>query len=273
MTEAQARAMGLTDEQIEALHLDSGGHNSPTDGHCLLEVCSMMSGEPFGDSPYCVDPVLAAFGHSWNDRLAEEDRQGLKKYIRPLLDTYKGPQLQIRRAFMALDWSWRTYAALWIEQVPELAEHAATLRAMAPITAELGEAERTAALDKVAAAARAAWAAWAARGARGARDARAAWAAWDAWSAWDARDAWAARDAWDARDARDAAAHAGTVAAYEAAKGCATYEEAREKADAVFMRHHDAVQASLHELFTNMINAKLDDAAQQGPEEIGRAHV
>jgi hypothetical protein len=243
----------MTEAQIAALNLDSGAHSDPQSGHCLLEVVSMMAGEPFGDSPQCVDPVLAAFGRSWNDRLGDVERQSLKQYVPMLVGTYKGPALQIKRAFMALDWLWRVHAPLWLEQVPGLAEHAATLRALAPITSELGEAERKDALDKAAAAARAAWAA---------RAARAAWAAWDAWAARAAWDAWAARAAWDAWDAWDAAASAAQTAAYEAAKGCASYEEARSKADAVFMAHRDAVQAELHDLYLRMINARLQDAAE-----------
>ena len=230
MTEAEARAAGLTEAEIAALHLDEGSHKSPEQGHCLLEVVSMLAGEKFGDSPRCVDPVLAAFGRSWNDRLPDDERQSLKQYIPLLAGTYQGPKLQVRRAFMALDWLWRVNAPMWLEHVPELAEHAAALRALAPITAELGEAERTAAIDQ---ANEAAWAAMAARAAR---------AAWDAWAAWDA------------------AAAAAQTAAFEAAKGCATYEEARAKADAVFMAHRDEVQAQLHDLYTRMINAELQDS-------------
>ncbi len=264
MTETQARAAGLTEEQIATLTLDKGGHGNAEEGHCLLEVVSMMAGEKFGDSPECVDPVLAAFGRSWNDRLLDADRQQLKQYIPLLLDTYKGSKLQIARAFLALDWATRTHLPMWLEKVPELAEHAAKLRALAPITAELGEAERAAAIDQAneaARAARAAWAAWDAWAARAARDAWAARAARAAWDAWAARAAWDAWDAWAAWAARDAAAFAAQTAAYEAAKGSATYEEARAKADAVFMAHRDEMQAQLHDLYTRMINAELQDAA------------
>lgn len=40
----------------------------------------------------------------------------------------------MKRAFMAFDWLWRVNAPLWLDQVPELAKHAAKLRALAPIT-------------------------------------------------------------------------------------------------------------------------------------------
>jgi hypothetical protein len=288
MTEAQARAAGLTEEQIAALTLDSGSHTSPESGMCLLEATAIFANEPFGDHPSCVDGVLGAMGRSWNDMLPDAERQQLKKYIPLLPGTNGGPALSAQRSFMALDWVIRVHFPMWLEQIPELAEHAAQLRALAPITIQLGEAERTIAIatasnaawaaraawdawDARAAwdawAARAAWAAWAAWDARAARDAwdawaaRAAWAArdaWDAWAARDAWDAWAARDAWDAWDAVEAVS---LTVAYEASKGCANYEEARAKADAVFASHRDEVREQMHALYLEIINAKLDEAA------------
>ena len=66
MTEAQARAAGLTEAEIAALTLDSGDHTDPSAGHCLLEVVSLFAGEKFGDHPQCVDVGLAAFGRKIN---------------------------------------------------------------------------------------------------------------------------------------------------------------------------------------------------------------
>lgn len=48
---AAAPAPRLTPEQIEALDLKSGSHNSPEDGMCLLEATALFSGEPFSDAP------------------------------------------------------------------------------------------------------------------------------------------------------------------------------------------------------------------------------
>lgn len=70
---------------LDTITLQSGNHSSPDSGHCLLEVVSMFAGESFGDHPACVDPVLAAFGRSWNDGLRNDaERNQLKQYI-PLL--------------------------------------------------------------------------------------------------------------------------------------------------------------------------------------------
>lgn len=244
MTEAQARAAGLTEEEIAALHLDEGNHNNPDDGHCLLEVVSMFAGEPFSDKPACVDPVLAAFGRSWNDRTDDETRQTLKRYIVPLTDTMQGPELSVRRSLMALDWMWRVHVPHWFDLVPALAEHAATLRALPPLTVELGETERTTALEKATAARTAA------------KAARAAWAAWAAWDAWDARAAWDARDAWDAWDAWDAAAVAATTAAVETLGKDATYDALYAKCIEIYDQHTAWEREELHALYQRMIDAR-----------------
>ena len=63
------------DMDISTVTLNHGQHDDPADGHCLLEVVSMVAGEPFGDRPKCVCPVLAAFGRSWNDWRAAQEAQ------------------------------------------------------------------------------------------------------------------------------------------------------------------------------------------------------
>jgi hypothetical protein len=175
MTATEARAAGLTEEQIAALHLDEGGHSDPQAGHCLLEVVSMFAGEDFGDEPECVDPVLGAFGRAWNDALPDAKRQELKRYIVLLPGTNQGPALSDKRAWLAIDWLIRVNVPAWLELSPATAKHAATLRALAPV---LGQRQLAAAQPTLDMASQDAAAAWDA--------ARAA--AWDAAraAAWDA---------------------------------------------------------------------------------------
>lgn len=125
----------LTPEQVERMRLDRGYHLSPKQGHCLLEVVSMFAGEPFSDRPACVDPVLAAFGRSWNDSMRSNDeREQLKQYIPLLPGTAQGDKLSRRRAFMAADWAIRFCTPTWLDLSKAFAEHAAKLRALPPIT-------------------------------------------------------------------------------------------------------------------------------------------
>ncbi|WP_232490660.1 hypothetical protein [Burkholderia ubonensis] len=260
--------MKLTIEDLDTISLNHGGHESPEQGHCLLEVVSMFAGEDFGDSPACVDPILAQFGRSWNDGMrSDEERAQLKVYVTRLLGTNKGAELSQKRGWMAMDWIVRTYAAAWIALNPGLAHHAEALKALPPITcvADLQAAQpKLDAARKDAAAARdAAWAAardaaWAA-----ARDATGA-AAWAAARA-AARDAaWAAaRDAaWDA--ARDAAGDAAWAAARDAtgaAAWAAAWAAARDAAGDAAWAAGDAAWAAARDATGAAAWAAARDAA------------
>ena len=62
------------------VRLEPGSHRSPSDGVCIVELASMIGGEPFSDRPRCVCPVVASFLRGWNDRAGYADRQRLHPY-------------------------------------------------------------------------------------------------------------------------------------------------------------------------------------------------
>ena len=129
MSDSKGKAVG-PGINLDTVVLASGSHDSPDEGHCLLEVVSMFAGESFGDHPVCVCPVLAAFGRSWNDGMRSDDeRAQLRQYIPSLIGTRSTKQIENRRAMMAMDWMIRTYAAAWLDRNPGLRLHAAALRA------------------------------------------------------------------------------------------------------------------------------------------------
>src|SRR6266568_4118928 len=222
----QASGGVMSAVDLATVHLDKGSHRSADEGHCLLEVASMLAGQPFGDGPPCVSPVLRTFGISVNDQWDDEQRQKLLPFAPRLLNT-AGDGLDEARSYLALDWLIRTYTPAWLD-LAGLTDVAAELRALRRV-ADMAAAAAAGpvvwdAQTKAAAAGAAAWdaasaAAWDAAGAA-AGDAAGA-AAWDA--AWDAAGAAAgaaARDAagaaaWDA--AWDAAGVAAGVAARDAA--------------------------------------------------------
>lgn len=147
------------------LHLDQGGHNGPTAGHCLMEAVSMFAREPFTDEPRCVSPVLRIFGMRLNDVLDDDKRQTLRPYIPRLVGT-AGDGLDEARSYMALDWLIRVYTPTWLRLVPALTGQADLLAQQGPIrsledAAAVGDAVREAASQASAAGA----AAWAAAGA------------------------------------------------------------------------------------------------------------
>jgi hypothetical protein len=43
--------------------LSFGAHADANDGRCAMEWVSYLAGEPHGDEPECVSPVLRAFLH------------------------------------------------------------------------------------------------------------------------------------------------------------------------------------------------------------------
>jgi hypothetical protein len=67
-------------DSARAPRLEFGSHDSPDDGVCVVELASMLAGEPFSDRPDCVCPVIAAYLRGWNDRLGHRDRQRLAPY-------------------------------------------------------------------------------------------------------------------------------------------------------------------------------------------------
>lgn len=243
MTEAQARAAGLSEEQIAALKLSSGAHSQDSGKHCLLEVVSLFANEPFSDKPACVDYVLAEFGRTWNDSMrSDEEREQLKCYIVLLPGTAQGEALSQRRAWMAVDWAIRVNTAAWLELSPATAEHAAKLRALAPITSEQRLADAQVALDQALSAA-----------------AAASDVAWDA--AWDAAR-YAARDA--ASDAARAAAWAAArAAAWDAAQKAAgqdaDYKVAYQTVAEFLEPTTKRLQEDAHRLYLAMINEKLTE--------------
>jgi hypothetical protein len=60
-----------------ALRLAQGGHDSPRDGVCVVELASVLAGERFSDRPACVDHVIGGYLRSLNDRASHAERQRL----------------------------------------------------------------------------------------------------------------------------------------------------------------------------------------------------
>jgi hypothetical protein len=140
--------------------------------------------------------VLRSF-NDWSGWRDDAERTAaLKPFTLRLINSLASPEIEVKRALQAADWGLREKLAEVCEIV-ELPDHAATLRALAPLTGAASIRAATPAINRAALAALAALAARAARDARDARDARAAR---------DARDARDARAALDARDAEYEAA-------------------------------------------------------------------
>ena len=64
----------------QTIRLCKGKHASPDEGACVMELASMLSGEPFSDHPRSVCPVVAAVLRRYNDALDDWRRQDLYAY-------------------------------------------------------------------------------------------------------------------------------------------------------------------------------------------------
>ena len=156
-----------------------GGHDAtvvPTGDRdlCIMEAVAYVAGEPWSDEPSCASPTVAAFLRSWNDGLPDVDRDRLLPadvWVPRLVGSRGTPEIEERRAYLALDWQIRTYTSAWLDLVPGLRPHAAALRALPGIVdlatagraGQIVRSARAAALD--AAGDAALDAAWAAAGA------------------------------------------------------------------------------------------------------------
>ena len=64
----------------QTVRLRRGKHASPEKGVCVMELASMLAGEPFSDRPQAVCPVIGAYLRSYNDVVDDERRQDLYRY-------------------------------------------------------------------------------------------------------------------------------------------------------------------------------------------------
>ncbi len=67
-------------ESHQTVRLAAGSHAWPAAGACVVELASMLAGEPFSAYPSCVCPVIAAFMRTYNDLIDDTRRQDLYPY-------------------------------------------------------------------------------------------------------------------------------------------------------------------------------------------------
>jgi hypothetical protein len=107
---------------LDGIRLDEGGHPNRAAGVCALEAVAWLAGEPHGDAPACVCPVLARFIRHWNDELGDDERT---RVLRPLLPalvgtaldraTLEGEELQRRRWWGIVSWGVREALPAWLK--------------------------------------------------------------------------------------------------------------------------------------------------------------
>src|SRR4051812_6054004 len=95
----------MTHASHQTVRLSQGKHRDPDHGACVMELASMLAGEPFSDRPRCVDPVIAAFLRTYNDGLDDRRRQDLYPLAAEVVGTRTVSSVQAERARLCLRWA------------------------------------------------------------------------------------------------------------------------------------------------------------------------
>jgi hypothetical protein len=89
----------------QTIKLSKGKHTSPEDGACVMELASMLAGEPFTDHPASVCPVIASFLRSYNDAIDDRRRQSLYEYASEVVGSRGSAAVQQARAARLTAWA------------------------------------------------------------------------------------------------------------------------------------------------------------------------
>jgi hypothetical protein len=88
----------------QTIKLSRGKHTSQEKGACVMELASMLAGEPFSDHPKSVCPVVASLLRTYNDSVGDERRQELYAYAAKAVGS-RGPRsLERARAQQVIGW-------------------------------------------------------------------------------------------------------------------------------------------------------------------------
>ena len=93
----------------QTIKLSKGKHVTPEDGACVMELASMLAGEPFTDHPASVCPVIGSFLRSYNDSIDERRRQSLYEYASRVVGSRSGQRVQEARAERLSQWAEAMY--------------------------------------------------------------------------------------------------------------------------------------------------------------------
>jgi hypothetical protein len=97
----------------QTIKLSKGKHTSPDDGACVMELSSMLAGEPFTDHPASVCPVIGSFLRAYNDSIDDSRRQDLYAYAANVVGSRTSADVQRLRAEHLTDWASQFQRRRW----------------------------------------------------------------------------------------------------------------------------------------------------------------
>src|SRR5947209_9039625 len=101
----------------QTARLTKGKHISPEDGVCVMELASMLAGEPFSDHPACACPVIGSFLRAYNDSLDDTRRQDLYEYAATIVGTRSTSAIQRERAARLAAWELELRRRRWLRRM------------------------------------------------------------------------------------------------------------------------------------------------------------
>lgn len=101
----------------QTIKLSRGKHDSADEGACVMELASMLAGEPFSDHPRTACPVIADLLRSYNDTIDDRRRQDLYDYASRVVGSRSTSTVERNRRARIRQWSaarrpWWTRALL-----------------------------------------------------------------------------------------------------------------------------------------------------------------
>jgi hypothetical protein len=95
----------MTAVSHQTIKLDRGKHSSPQEGACVMELASMLAGEPFSDHPHSVCPVIASFLRAYNDSIDDGPRQDLYAFASMVVGTRSDADIERARSARLTEWT------------------------------------------------------------------------------------------------------------------------------------------------------------------------
>jgi hypothetical protein len=97
----------------QTIKLSKGKHSSPDNGACVMELASMLAGEPFSDHPQSVCPVIGSFLRAYNDSVDDSMRDDLYEYAARVVGSRGTARVERARAQRLLDWCDEIRSSRW----------------------------------------------------------------------------------------------------------------------------------------------------------------
>lgn len=105
----------------QTVTLSKGKHATPEDGACVMELASMLAGEPFTDHPASACPVIASFLRAYNDSIDDDRRQDLYAYAATVVGSRASIGVQRARVERLAEWAFDMQRRHWTSRYVPMA--------------------------------------------------------------------------------------------------------------------------------------------------------